>query len=89
MILNFIDHGKFAIDRAQKSGKSNVKLVEFPETGHLIDLPHCPHVKEAKHPLLPPSETIQFGGKAQPHALAQFQAWDVLLEFFKANLQKV
>ena len=69
-----------------KSGKTNVKLIEYPKTGHLIDLPHCPHVKEAKHPLLPPTKKIQFGGESQPHALAQFQAWDSLLAFFMENM---
>ena len=84
--MHILDHGKFVVNRALKAGKNNVTLIEFPKTGHLIDLPHCPHVAEAKHPLLPPTKTIQFGGAPQPHALAQFQAWDTLLQFFKDKL---
>ena len=81
-----LEYSRFAVNRALKSGNANLALLEYPETGHLIDLPHCPHVKEATHPLLPPTEKIQYGGKSQPHALAQFQAWDDLLTFFKENM---
>ena len=82
----FSEYSKFAVNRALKAGKTNISLLKFPKTGHLIDLPHCPHVAEGKTPLLPPTETTKFGGKSQPHALAQFQAWDTLLQFFKDKL---
>ena len=81
------DFGRFAVARARNAGKTNVTLIEYPGTGHLIDLPHCPHVKEAKHPLLSGNKKIQYGGHSQPHALAQFQAWESLLGFYKENMQ--
>ena len=84
---DFSDYSKFAVKRALKAGKTNVTLIEFPKTGHLIDLPHCPpRIGEARHPLIPMTKTVTFGGELQPHALAQFQAWEKLLTFFNENL---
>ena len=77
---------KHAVDRAKQFGCTNLTMIEYPETGHLIDLPHSPHVKEATHPLLPVNRKVQYGGKSQPHALAQFHAWDTLLNFFRGNM---
>lgn len=72
-----------AFDRARKSGKTNCKLIQYPQTGHLINLPHSPHCGESANPHF---EKLNFGGQKQPHSLAQFEAWETTLDFFKKHL---
>ena len=78
-----VDLAPIMVKRAQAAGKENVRLVEYSETGHLIDPPHCPFNKYLGHPLLPKSMKMHFGGQLQPHALAQIEAWRETLQFFK------
>jgi len=76
----------FAISRARRSGKNNITHIEYPETGHLIDLPFCPLCEATKTPLAPPGMLTHFGGKVQQHALTQFHAWSKVKQFFISNL---
>lgn len=74
------------VERAEAAGKKNIKFIEYPETGHLIDLPHSPHTYRMGHPLLPRNMKMNFGGQLQPHALAQIHAWSETLEFFRKHV---
>ena len=75
------------IERAEAAGKSNVKILRYPGAGHLIDLPHSPFSSMHRHILVPQNMKINYGGHPQLHSLAQIQAWDNTLRFFKDNLQ--
>lgn len=81
-----IELTSFAISRARSKGKTNITHIEYSHTGHLIDLPFCPHSSVLKTPLAPPGMLTLFGGKPQEHALAQFQAWSTIKKFFIDNL---
>lgn len=72
-----------AFDRARKSGKTNCNIIQYPQTGHLINLPHSPHCGESANPHF---EKLNFGSQKQPHSLAQFEAWETTLDFFKKHL---
>ena len=75
------------VERARTAGKRNIRLVEYPGTGHLIDLPHSPFARCERHALLP-NRTMDYGGQLQPHCLAQIQAWSETLQFFKYHATK-
>jgi len=79
---------RFSIQRAAQNGKKDCQLVEFEKTGHLIDLPYSPVCTSARHPYLPPHLRCWYGGQMQPHALAQFDAWERTLAFFSEKLAK-
>ena len=74
------------VERARTAGKRNIRLVEYPGTGHLIDLPHSPFCSLSKHPMLPPDRKFNYGGQPQPQSLAQIEAWKTMFDFFKDNL---
>ena len=74
------------VERARAAGKKNIRLKEYPGTGHLIDLPHSPFTRVMRHPLLPENRKMNFGGQPQQHSLAQIDAWAETLTFFKRHL---
>ena len=74
------------VEKAEVDGKKNIKLLEYPDTGHLIDLPHSPFINATGHPLAPKDIKIYYGGILQPHALAQIHAWTETLQFYRNNL---
>ena len=74
------------VERAKATGKKNIRLIEYPGTGHLIDTPHSPFTRRLRHPLLPENMKMDFGGQLQQHALAQIDAWEETLAFFKEHL---
>jgi len=82
------DLARFSFKRATQNGRRDCQLVEFDKTGHLIDLPFSPVCTSASHPFLPPHLKCWYGGQIQPHALAQFDAWDQSLAFFAEKLAK-
>ena len=86
MMVCVADIAPIMVERAVASGKKNIKLLEYPETGHLIDLPHSPFNKAMRHPLLPQNRTMDYGGQLQSHSLAQKHAWTETLQFFKQHL---
>ena len=77
---------QYMLDQARQNGKKNLYFESYPETGHLIDLPHCPTCHLSRHPYLPSDRKITYGGRMQPQALAQIQAWRSTLSFYKKYL---
>ena len=77
---------KFMINKARDKGRQNLQFDLYEGAGHLIDLPFSPHCKTSRHPYLPPSEKVDYGGTMQPHAIAQFKSWRNLLKFYQTNL---
>lgn len=77
---------RYIIEKAASKGRRNILFKTYPGTGHLIDLPFGPSAHAGRHPFLPPSMKISYGGHMQPHCLAQFEAWKSLLEFYQHNL---
>ena len=73
------------LERAERAGKRNMRVVRYPGTGHLIDLPHSPFCSLSKHPMLPPDTKFNYGGQPQLQSLAQIEAWKTTMEFFKDN----
>ena len=73
-------------ERAEKAGKKNVSLEVYPGAGHLIDPPHSPFSQSSGHPMLPPDMKFNYGGRSQPHALAQIRAWKSTLKLFNEHL---
>ena len=78
----------FLVTRWRQLGKSDIDFHSFPGAGHLIDPPFSPHFRRSGHPYLAPGVKVDYGGHLQPHALAQFSAWEMLLKFYREKLSK-
>lgn len=78
----------FLVSRWREQGKTDITFHSFPGAGHLIDPPFSPHCRWGGHPYLAPGVKVDYGGRLQQHALAQFSAWKMLLEFYNEYLLK-
>ncbi len=78
----------FLVSRWRELGKTDLTFHSFPGAGHLIDPPFSPYFRKSGHPYLAPGVKVDYGGHMQPHALAQFSAWKMLLKFYHEYLSK-
>lgn len=70
-----------AIERLKKAGRNNYEVHNYPGTGHLIEPPHSPFCGASYHKLV--RMPLLWGGKSQPHLMAQNHAWKTMLSFLR------
>ncbi|XP_042860645.1 acyl-coenzyme A thioesterase 1-like isoform X3 [Penaeus japonicus] len=70
-----------AIERLKKAGRNNYEVHNYPGTGHLIEPPHSPFCGSSYHKLV--RMPLLWGGKPQPHLMAQRHAWNTMLSFLR------
>ena len=81
------EHGRCLAQRLQKAGKTNFKLLTFPDAGHVINVPNYPVITSAYYKHEESEGRILLGGKLYAHAHAAESAWREQLEFFGRHLQ--
>ena len=68
-----------------KAGKRHlVTMVSYPDTGHLIEPPQAPVCPMAFHRIV--NDCLMWGGQPKPHAEAQEDSWQRIIDFFRTNL---
>lgn len=78
------DNYKKWLPRNPVSKQSDIELVVYPDTGHLIEPPYTPLFHTCYASLF--GCTLRYGGTSTPHAKAQENAWLKIQEFFKKHL---
>lgn len=72
------------LDRLQRHGKSNGRILAYPGAGHLIEPPYSPLCYASWSPGFP--FPLLWGGEAVAHAAAQEHAWAELQKFLRQQL---
>lgn len=72
------------IQRHPTSKRSDIELVVYPDTGHIIEPPYTPVTHNCYASVY--GHAIRFGGTPAPQARAQENMWPKIIEFFKKNL---
>ncbi|KAM8908393.1 acyl-coenzyme A thioesterase 1-like isoform 2-T2 [Spinachia spinachia] len=73
----------------QAAGKAHLlTTIEYPATGHLIELPYSPHFRATKFMKMDTKEKVMllWGGQTKPHSDAQEDAWNKILSFLHHHL---
>nr|XP_020448759.1 bile acid-CoA:amino acid N-acyltransferase-like isoform X3 [Monopterus albus] len=71
------------------AGKSELfTRLSYPGAGHLIEPPYAPNARLALWRSKPKKLFTLWGGQPTPHAAAQEDAWEKMLDFMESNLRR-
>lgn len=71
------------------AGKSHLfTRLSYPGAGHLIEPPYAPHSRSSLWSVKPKKLITMWGGHPAPHAVAQEDAWEKILDFMELNLRR-
>uniref|UniRef100_A0A3Q2CF87 Uncharacterized protein n=1 Tax=Cyprinodon variegatus TaxID=28743 RepID=A0A3Q2CF87_CYPVA len=74
-------------ERLRSAGKSHLfTRLSYPGAGHLIEPPYSPSVRSSMFGVCCAVITL-WGGHPAPHAAAQEDAWNKILDYFEENLR--
>ncbi|XP_066914314.1 acyl-coenzyme A thioesterase 1-like [Clytia hemisphaerica] len=77
-----------AKERMDKAGKTNYKIIRYPNIGHFIDPHYLPICTHAYHPLIPNRLRPYFGGSNKKfNSKEQIDAWKQVFDFFHTSLK--
>ncbi|XP_078419284.1 acyl-coenzyme A thioesterase 1-like [Cetorhinus maximus] len=74
-----------AVEKLKENGKDNYELISYPEVGHLLEPPYFPFCYASLHRLV--GQSVVWGGKMKPHALAQLDIWAKIQTFLQKHLK--
>uniref|UniRef100_A0A3Q3R5S1 Uncharacterized protein n=1 Tax=Monopterus albus TaxID=43700 RepID=A0A3Q3R5S1_MONAL len=71
------------------AGKSELfTRLSYPGAGHLIEPPYAPNARLSLWRNKPKKLFTLWGGQSTPHAAAQEDAWEKMLDFMESNLRR-
>lgn len=75
---------KEAKARADRFGKKDVRMLSFPDAGHLLEPPGSPFCVVSHSPFFP--RPLTWGGELKAHCMAQEICWRETQDFLLANI---
>ncbi|XP_038154088.1 acyl-coenzyme A thioesterase 1-like isoform X2 [Cyprinodon tularosa] len=83
-----IENADLIEERLRSAGKSHLfTRLSYPGAGHLIEPPYSPSVRSSMWSVKPKKLITLWGGHPAPHAAAQEDAWNKILDYFEENLR--
>ncbi|KAF7208472.1 bile acid-CoA:amino acid N-acyltransferase isoform X2 [Nothobranchius furzeri] len=84
-----IENADMIEETLRSAGKPHLfTRLSYPGAGHLIEPPYSPNARASLWSVKPKKLITLWGGHPAPHAAAQEDAWEKVLNFLNANLRR-